>query len=95
MDIVTKKCTITKVLAITVLVVILLATGCRFDDAHYYYTGEHPELFSVAINSILGNRGFILDHIIMSSDVRVVEHDDFGRTLFLFSEGRDISSRNR
>ena len=94
MDMATKKCSLTKVLAITVLVVILLATGCRFDDSQYYYTGEHPELFSIAINSILGTRGYIFDHVITNSDVRVVEHDDFGRTLFLYSEASNISSRS-
>ena len=55
----------------------------------YFYYGVHPELYTVAINSLLGRRGFSLEKdrtITSDSWVRLVEEDDFGRILFTYTE---------
>ena len=53
------------------------------------YVGDYPELFSVAVSSVLG----------MGSDlswehpgITILEEDDYGRILFDYSEGSAISS---
>ena len=41
-------------------IVIGLLTGCRGPtERNRGYTGDYPELFTVAINSLLGTEGFI------------------------------------
>ena len=55
----------------------------------YFYYGAHPELYTVAINSLLGQRGFSLEKngtLTSDSWVRIVEEDDFGRVLFTYTE---------
>ena len=80
-------------IAITIIVlVVLLKAGCESTD--YSYRGDYPELFSVAINSILGTRGFIQTSRVFNPDIKVVDIDDYGRVLFLYHEGGGISTIN-
>ena len=65
----------------------IFLTGCR----GRIYDGEYPELFSVAIHSLLGARGYEVGHHNVSG-IGVLEEDDHGRVLFLYSED-SISSR--
>ena len=72
----------------------LLLTGCgRFE-----YRGDYPELYSVALSSILGQRGY--ESVSFGSippRIIVHEEDRYGRIMFSYSEGHDryISSANR
>jgi len=57
--------------------------GCR----DRIYDGDYPELFSVAIHSLLGARGFD-SRPEEPAWIRVLEGDNYGRRLFLYDEGR-------
>ena len=61
-----------------------LLASCNQDD----YRGEYPELYSVAVNSILGASGFVEGpprrHA--SPSIVVLRVDDYGRVLFSYSE---------
>jgi hypothetical protein len=56
------------------------------------YTGDHPELYSIAINSVPGTRGYWPDsHGRWSSKVVFIEKDSLGRIMFLYYEKGKIS----
>ena len=56
------------------------------------YHGEYPELFSVAINSILGTAGYGSDgELVFDSAIGLVEEDSYGRILFIYYECNEIS----
>ena len=64
----------------------LLVVGCTPLEV-FPYEGDYPELFTVAINSILGTKGHRTPSIAGDVDVVVVvEVDSYGRTLFIYSE---------
>ncbi|MDD4292018.1 MAG: hypothetical protein PHX51_07285 [Clostridia bacterium] len=68
--------------------VMLLSSACflfwPIDDE---YDGEHPDLYTVAINSLLGSVGYA-SHGEWEEDsvITIIETDDFGRTLFMYTE---------
>jgi len=69
------------------LIFVLFMTACGRD---FEYTGDYPELYTVAINSILGVRGIYARTAIgrpLQPSVIVLEEDNYGRMLFLYSEG--------
>jgi len=89
---------ITKIISVLLVLLLLtiVLTSC-FQGVRY--TGDYPELFSVAIGSALGTRGFVEAGIESSREaepsVWVLEEDDFGRVLFGYSEGgvsREVGS---
>jgi hypothetical protein len=49
------------------------------------YPGKHPELFTVAIHSLIVARGFSVSG--PPAGIRILEEDDYGRILFYHSEG--------
>jgi hypothetical protein len=83
---------------ILMLLIILSLTSCgAFDDLltpgriEFEYTGEYPELYSVAINSILGTLGHggvpgPTDRA-LQPNIRILDEDDYGRVLFFYDEG--------
>jgi len=57
------------------------------------YEGDYPELYSVAINSILGAKGYKPDgHGPFPSKVVPIEKDSLGRVMFLYHEDNKIST---
>ena len=77
--------------AVAVLSICSVLSGCmRFfrDD----YSGEYPELYSVAINSLLGTTGRY-HHGAGTEDPKIVAYDEdsFGRKLFIYDENSRIS----
>ena len=58
-------------------------TGCFRRDVTY--DGDYPELFSVAIHSLLGARGYEVGHLSLP-DIRVISEDNHGRVLFSYRE---------
>jgi len=66
----------------------ILLTSCFGQEKEFEYLGENPELFSIAVNSILGARGF--QDIGWGKDHPAIitrEKDNHGRILFSYSEG--------
>lgn len=61
----------------------LFVTACR--DTGVAYSGDYPELFTVAINSLLGARGYGLGHG-TQPDIELLEEDNYGRQLFSYFE---------
>jgi len=67
-------------------VLVLLIMMIAFNScAPGQYGGNHPELYTVAISSILDTLGFFVGQ--SQSSVRVLDEDDFGRILFRYNEG--------
>ena len=69
------------------MISVVVLSGCfleRREPAEYI--GEYPELFTVAINSLLGVRGYSLSggH---QPTITILEEDDYGRVLFEYREG--------
>ncbi|MDR2580941.1 MAG: hypothetical protein LBC85_08120 [Fibromonadaceae bacterium] len=54
------------------------------------YRGKHPELFTEAIHSLAGIRGY---HSHGDAYVRIVEEDEYGRILFYYGEDEYDSYR--
>jgi len=72
----------------------IVLTSCDF-FSDFEYTGDYPELYSVAISSILGARGYeIIEGAWRGGagqpHVSILETDDFGRVLFLYGENEFI-----
>ena len=63
-------------------------------QSEFEFTGEHPELFSVALSSILGAQGNAPGPVggPLQPTIHFLEEDDYGRILFSYSEGNFISS---
>lgn len=57
------------------------------------YEGENKDLYTEAIFSLLGNRGYFLEgEILDDSEIVVIEEDSYGRTMFSYFERNEISS---
>ena len=69
---------------ILVLSFTIFLTAC-LPPIEFEYIGDYPELYSVAINSILGARGYGVAHM-TQPNIIVLEEDDYGRILFSYSE---------
>ena len=64
-------------------ILILGITAC----VPYRYEGDYIELFSVATNNLFGARGYrVFEFADFHPFIDVLETDDYGRTLFFFTE---------
>ena len=70
----------------------LLLLGSCGENSNKAYSGEHPELYSVAINSLLGAKGYAVSEIRFSSTAKIVEEDEYGRQLFFYFENKSVST---
>lgn len=80
----------TRILAICFALVTVFFTGCFYN---FTYRGEYPDLYTVAINSILWNRGY--SQYIESTaqpGIKILEKDDYGRTLYIYYEAGDAET---
>jgi len=71
--------------------------SCVF-SREFEYSGSYPELYSVAINSMLDIRGVqVVGGLngIINPNISVLEEDDYGRILFSYNEGGIASSSSR
>lgn len=66
----------------------VVLTGCK--DLFKGYTGEYPELYSVAINSRENFQGYIVSEVRHQPVVEPLEEDNYGRKLFTYSESEGI-----
>jgi len=59
--------------------------GCIYEKNDY--AGEHPELFTIAMNSILGANGWVyVSPTIKQPLLEVMEEDSYGRKMFVYCE---------
>ena len=72
-----------KVVLVFCLVILIPLVGCSYKE----YSGNHADLYTVAINSALWNLGhsYGADKAI-DSQIEILEKDKFGRTLFTYRE---------
>ena len=76
------------------LILTALLIGCQEYEG---YTGDYPELFSVAVYSIPGMYGSIAHEVVEEPVVCYLEEDEYGRVLFCYSEeyGQYSDGRNQ
>ena len=56
------------------------------------YSGEHTDMYAVAVNNIFGVQGHLSNgEVIYDPEIHIVETDNYGRTLFFYSEYYDDS----
>jgi len=67
----------------------ILFLGACF-NSEFTYTGNYPELYSVAVNSVLGLEGFNVSSPARQPYVGIMEEDNYGRKLFVYSELHSI-----
>ena len=67
------------------IVIVLLRLGVIGPDGRYY-RGDYPELYTVAINSILGSRGYRQYSLPTPVILHVIDVDAYGRALFFYTE---------
>ncbi|MCL2222839.1 MAG: hypothetical protein FWB92_11010 [Oscillospiraceae bacterium] len=77
------------------LITVMVLSACvRFPDDHY--SGDYPELFTVAVYSLLGIQGYSISDIILQplSEVMIfpTDQDSYGRILFIYIEDSGIST---
>ncbi|MCL2518747.1 MAG: hypothetical protein FWF15_09310, partial [Oscillospiraceae bacterium] len=56
------------------------------------YEGEYPELYSIAINTLLGARGYGYSEQPFEPVIEIVDEDDYCRKLFIYFENSSIST---
>lgn len=80
--------------AAIIIVLVLAALVLLFYNVYIVppeYTGENPELYTVAINSFLGSAGYGNNgEIPIQSEIGIIETDAYGRVLFYYHEGTII-----
>jgi len=74
-----------------IIVMMVVLTGCvLIRPPEPVYVGDYPELFSVAVSSVLGMGSDIgWDH----PEIVVLEEDNYGRIIFEYDEGHLYPSR--
>lgn len=82
-----------KIVLLFFIVISIINVGCINRKEKERYSGLNPELYSIAINSLLGARGYI-DSSEMSfhPELTILESDQYGRKLFLYYENNIIST---
>ena len=83
-----KKIAIT--FSVSLILTAFLSACVRFPDDHY--SGDYPELFTVAVNSLLGAKGYSVTEIFHEIILLVIDEDSYGRVMFLYVEPRATST---
>ena len=77
-----------KIILVAIMVAVL-TNGCgllpRYDTR--FRAGDEA-LCSMAVNALLGTRGFTGGEVPRPADVKIIEEDSYGRKLFIYYEGR-------
>lgn len=74
-------------LAGRVLLCVFLVGSFLYMYLYHGYDGPHRDLYSVAVNNIFGIRGYASNgEVIYDPQIHIIETDDYGRTLFFYSE---------
>ena len=81
-----------KKLSIIVFIFILIFMFASCKDEYNGYSGKYPELYSVAIHSLLGSQGFYVHERYEDPQIKILEEDEYGRILFAYCENSKIST---
>lgn len=72
-----------KLLPLCLIVLCVFFMGCGYKG----YSGEHHDLYTVAINSLLWNNGHSYDaERVTDSQIEILEKDNYGRILYTYQE---------
>ena len=79
-------------LFLSLVFTLIIFSGCKYKG----YSGVNPDLFTVAINSVLWTNGYSWGaDFVCDSTVEVIDKDSYGRTIFAYCEkyykGGDIT----
>lgn len=77
-------------LILALLLVMTSLYGCS--NKSFEYEGDYLDLYTEALYSIPGTKGFIQSEIRFDPEITIIEYDDYGRVLFVYYEGNDIST---
>lgn len=70
-------------LILLIAIIAILIHAC----AYHGYDGDHPDLYTVAVNNVFGIYGeYSNGEVTKNPDIEVIEVDDFGRVLFFYNE---------
>ncbi len=80
-----------KFLTVTILIISLLLVSCvnpiNKSENVYSYSGERKELYTVAISSLLWNKGVSSQaDRVCDPDIKIIDEDGYGRILFEYTE---------
>lgn len=78
-----------KIVSILIIIVSILLYSCQ--EQSFEYGGEYLDLYTQAINNIPGAKGFIQSEKRFDPEIVVLDHDDYGRVLYQYYEGNNIS----
>ena len=87
-----KHVTSVSAVLITVMLTTILLASCAGRRGQEDYRGEYPELFSVAINSLLGAKGYWTSEIRHEAGVSPFGEDIYGRIIFSYWENSGVST---
>ena len=72
-----------------VCIIAFLSSSCGLLN-YSGYSGEHTDLYAVAVNNIFGVQGYLSNgEAVYDPEIHIVETDNYGRTLFFYSEYYD------
>jgi len=74
------------------VLVLLSTTVTSCTSEPYTYGGDYPAVYSVVLNTIPETRGYSLFETYLAPEIDYKESDDFGRELFLYYEGNNVSA---
>ena len=71
-----------------ILLLVLLSMSLVFASCGYYqYNGDYGDLYTVAVCNIFGAKGYFSDgEYVCDPIIEIIETDNYGRTLFYYSE---------
>lgn len=80
-----------KIIKITfcILCALIIVFAFAFNVLFNYtgYKGEYQDMYTVAVNNVFGISGYISNGEALSDpEIQIIETDEFGRTLFFYSE---------
>lgn len=79
-----------KILILFCAIGLTLLSGCTTNT--FSYTGDYGDLFSVVMFSIPNTLGYFSSEIIENPRIELLETDDYGRKLFFYYEGNNVST---
>jgi len=82
---------LTKIVSVIVLIA-LVFSSCFGSKNADDYCGDYPELYSIAIHSLLGSTGYDFSERKFDSEVTVIKEDNYGRKIFLYFENNIVST---
>jgi len=79
-------------IVLAVIMALILMTGCRkYPSYDTSFMGGYSDLCSMAVNSLIGTKGYMGGEVPMPANIKIIEEDDYGRKLFIYYEGNEYS----